>query len=668
MPGTVNRGRSRTNEPAPHGRPRALSLDCFCPDLDVPETTAICFDSPMHSPNPCATSAHVPVRFTCLRAAHSWLAACIVCTAIALAALAPAVRAQPSGGPYGPVQQHYDLPQAKTIYYVAPDGDDAAAGTSIDAPTSLETAISKVVTGDAIVLRGGVYRTGSLRLNQGITMQPYKDERPVIKGTQVATDWVAQPNGLWRTSWSRLFPAKPADWWRRERQARMTPLHLFNNDMLFVDGELFSAVGGEHEMHEKAYYIDYENGQVYIATNPENRLVEITAHDNALIRTIRNVHGKENDRKGPTIRGITFTQYAYRALEVEGTEPMRHMDPSEFGKEVVGTTFENLTISFCSRVAGYFRGDGLTIRNCLVSDCGTEGIYVIDSADVLLEKNVITRTNSAERISGYYASAVKIFNQSYRVTCRDNLVIDNPYASGIWYDVGNVDGVFVNNWIERTNDGFFFEISKGAICAGNVFVNCNKGIRILNSSGVQVYQNTFYNSVASFERSERSAVGDHFGWHPSAGPDVDERHDHHFVNNLLVADASFKGPLLQFQQTEKVRHLTDPQVSSIDGNVYVRRAAPVVQPLVEWSPARNEAGRLNVFDLDELRAIHGTFDAASVALPDYWGPLFRSVELGNFDLVDGFPEADAGTALPGQIRELLGWTGKSTFPGAYPSN
>ena len=27
-------------------------------------------------------------------------------------------------------------------------------------------------------------------------------------------------------------------------------------------------------------------------------------------------------------------------------------------------------------------------------------------------------------------------------------------------------------------DGFFFEISKGAIAAGNVFVNCDKGLRV----------------------------------------------------------------------------------------------------------------------------------------------------------------------------------------------
>ncbi len=577
-----------------------------------------------------------------------------------------AAHAQPSGGPYGPIARHYELPDAERIHFVSPDGDPDAAGRSTEDPTTLESAMRRVETGDAIVLRGGIYRTGGLVLNQGITMQPYEDERPNLKGTEVASEWTAQPNGLWRTSWGNLFPAAPADWWRRERHAIQTPLHLFNNDMVFIDGEALQAVGGEHEVDGQAFYIDYQAGQVYIGTDPEGRTVEITTQDSALTRTIEDVHGKSNDRRGPVIRGITFTQYAYRAIEIEGTEPDRKMDPSQFGKEVVGTTLEDVTISHCSRVAGYFRGDGLVIRHSLIADCGTEGIYIIGSAGALLEKNIITRTNSAEKISGYFASAVKIFNQSYDVICRDNLVIDNPYASGIWYDVGNVDGVFMNNWIERTNDGFFFEISTGAICAGNVFVDCNKGIRILNSADVQVYQNTFFNSVASFERSERSAVGDHFGWHPSAGPDVDARHGHIFVNNLMAADESFAGPLLQFEQTEAVRDLLkDPQVAELDGNVYVRRSGIVPQPLVVWSPVENETGKVEISAIDDLRARHPEFAAEAQAFADYWGPLFRSVELGNFELRSAFAGAEAGMPRPDLINELLGWAAAPEFPGAY---
>ena len=74
--------------------------------------------------------------------------------------------------------------------------------------------------------------------------------------------------------------------------------------------------------------------------------------------------------------------------------------------DVVGTTLEDVTITHCSRVAGYFRGDHLTIRRCLISDTSTEGIYVIASADCLLEKNIIAR-NNIEEITGYYPSAVR---------------------------------------------------------------------------------------------------------------------------------------------------------------------------------------------------------------------------------------------------------------------
>lgn len=584
--------------------------------------------------------------------------------ALLLSGAASVAVAQPSGGPYGPVQRRYELPAAAHVYVVAPGGVAANPGTAA-APTTLETAIERVVTGDAIVLRGGVYRTGNLVLNQGITLQPFESEHPVLKGTEVAADWVAQPNGLWRTTWTRLFPAKPADWWGRQRHGRETPVHLFNNDMVFVDGVLLQAVGGEAQVDAHSYYIDYENRQVYIGTDPAGRQVEITAHDSALVRTTKDVHGRPSDRKGPAIHGLTFTQYAYRALEVEGTEPEKLADPATFGKEVVGTRLEDVTISFCSRVAGYFRGDNLVMRRCLIADNGTEGIYIIDSADVLLEQNIVTRTN-VEKISGYYASAVKIFNQSYRAVVRDNLIIDNPEASGVWWDVGNVDAVFVNNWVENTNDGFFFEISKGALCAGNVFVNCNKGARSLNSSNVRIYQNTFVNSQAAIERNERSAVGDHFGWHPSTGPDVGERHGHEFANNLLYADETFRGPLVALDQTPAVRErLKEPQVQVFDHNVYVRRGG-TQEPLIRWSPAANAESMLAFATPEALTRAYPQFGAHDRWFADYRGPLFKSTDLRRFELLAEFAGATSNAPLPEAIRPRLNLPAAPTYPGALP--
>ncbi|MFP4542371.1 MAG: right-handed parallel beta-helix repeat-containing protein [Opitutales bacterium] len=587
------------------------------------------------------------------------LLACLLFAAVAVA--------QPSGGPYGPLQQHYPEPEADTVYYVSANGEPEADGRTLDTPTTLEAAIARVVTGDAIVLRGGVYRTGSLRLSQGITMQPYRDERPIIKGTRLATDWEASEDGRWRTAWSTLFPAAPADWWRLERHVDRTPLHRFHNDMVFVDGERLLSVGRLEDVSEKTYYIDYERGHVHLGLDPTGRQVEITAHDSALVRTMRPAHGKPNDGIGPVIRGITFTQYAYLALEVQGIEPGELMDPADFGKEVVGTVLEHLEISHCSRVAGYFRGDQLVIRHSLIADCGTEGIYVINSADVLLERNIVTRTNSHEQFSGYYASAIKIFNQSYRTVCRDNLIIDNPHASGIWYDVGNIGGIVVNNWVERTKDGFFFEISSGAICAGNVFVDCTPGVRILNSADVEVYQNTFYNSALELGRTMRSSeAGDHFGWHASTGPGVAERDGHLAVNNLFAADESFTAPLVQLWQPAEVdEHAAQEQLSRMEGNAFVTRTP--TQLIAAWSayplgPAERSAASLAQLD-EQLpgSAAHSTFR------PAYYGPLFPSPRLRNFQLLDSFPLDQASAPLPPRILKSLNWpAARSPFPGAYP--
>ncbi len=591
--------------------------------------------------------------------------------------------AQPSGGPYGPMTKSYSLPKVSgQIYFVSPQGRAEASGMSMEQPTSLEAAIGRAKTGDAIILRGGVYRTGNLIFNQGIIMQPYRDEMPILKGTFIATEWQDLGNSLWKTSWPHLFPAKPADWWRLDHEAKKTPLHRFNNDMVFVDGKFLQSAGWQGEVDENSFYIDYDTKTVYLGTNPTNHLVEITAFDVALLRTTKAVHGKQSDRKGPIIRGITFTQYAYRAIEVEGTFPEGLSPETDHGKDVIGTVLENCTISFCSRVAAYLRGDSLVIRHCRVSDTSTEGIYIMSSNDVLLEKNIFTR-NNIERITGYYPAAVKIFNQCYRATCRDNLVIDLPYSNGIWYDVGNVDGRFLNNWVEGvgnnktpfsieqpwpSDNGFFFEISKGAICAGNVFVNCDHGLWVLNSSNVQIYNNTFVNSTACISRNARTAAGDHFGWHPSTGPDVHERHGHVFVNNLLVGDDEFNRLLLYvWQPAALCDRVSHSQVALLDYNVFVGGAKLLDQPIILWSPEKNENCRIQYKSIDEFRKHHPEFLVHGFYFPDYHGPLFKSLELGNLELLTDFPAWTLALPLPIEIVNRTGITGGGIrYIGAYP--
>jgi hypothetical protein len=591
--------------------------------------------------------------------------------------------AQPSGGPYGPVRRSYTLPSVKgRIYYVAPGGSAGASGETLAEPLTIEAAIARVRSGDAIVMRGGTYRTGNLLLNQGITIQPYADEQPEFRGTAVASGWENLGNGLWTTRWTHLFPSKPADWWQRKREGKKTPPYRFNNDMVFVDGKLLHAVGWEGEVDRNSYYIDYESGLVYIGLDPARRGVEITAFDVALLRTTAEIHGVKSDRKGYTLRGLSFTGYAYRALEIEGKDPEGLTDASLHGKDVVGSTLEDCSITYCSRVAGYFRGDHLTIRHCRVSDTRTEGVYVIGSSDVVLEGNVFTR-NNIEAMTGYYPAAVKIFNQCCRVTCRNNLVTDLPNSNGIWYDVGNVDGVFVDNWIEGvgrldrqvdtaqvwpSDNGFFFEISKGAVCTGNVFVNCDHGLLVLNSSNVRVERNTFVNSMACIGRNGRVAAGDHFGWHASTGPAIDGRDGHVFANNLLSGGPEFDRPLFYVWQPDSLcRRLPGPMLKQCDNNVAVRMSRGGASPLILWSPTPGELCQSRFDSLEDLRVMGPSFSSHSRTFTGYGGPLFKGAELGDYRLLPGFPGAEEGSPVRQDVAGTPGRAAQGgSYVGAYP--
>lgn len=592
-------------------------------------------------------------------------------------------QAQPSGGPYGPLQQDYPMPKTSgKIFYVAPEGDAASQGDQLSTPTTLEQAVTRVVTGDVIVMRGGTYRTGDLQFNQGITIQPYGNEQPVMKGTRVASEWTRLRQNLWKTPWKTFFRDYPDDWWRPDRFGMLTPLHIFNNDMVFVDGKMLSSAGWAGEVDENSFFIDYVGGFVYIGTNPENRLVEITAFNRGLHRVTKEVHGKINDKKGLILKGITLKQYAFCALDIEGTTPEGPADPSTFGKDVVGSLIEHCTFSHCGRVGVHLKGDLSVMRHCKVHDTTTEGVYLMSSSDCLLERNMFSR-NNVEDIHGYYPAAVKIFNQTHRVTCRDNLVYDLPLSNGIWYDVGNIDGRFINNWVTGvgtnrgkpgdpgimwTNyNGFFFEISKGAICAGNVFEHCDQGIFILNSSNVEVYQNTFVNSTVCFSRDLRSAAADHFGWHPATGPDVDERYGHVFVNNLLAGDVNFVKPLLVVtQHRDLCGKLTDSPLKSFDYNVFVRDNHSGYNPWASWSPAAGENCQATIGTLDDMKKVFEGSSVHSLMLETPNMPLFRSFELGNYELCKAFPGASNATLLPENIRNLLGLTPKyKPYNGAY---
>jgi len=216
--------------------------------------------------------------------------------------------------------------------------------------------------------------------------------------------------------------------------------------------------------------------------------------------------------------------------------------------------------------------------------------------------------------------------------------------------------------------GFFFEISKGALCAGNIFLNCDNGSFVLNSCDVEFYQNTYINSKAAFGRTDRNPANDYFGWHSATGPGVDERDGHVFMNNLIVRDDKLYAPLLEVSQSPVLCDtLHTLQFRKMDHNVYVKQTKKDSNAMIVWSTV-NEDSCLYMFDSpSELNEMYPAFSAHDMYFDHYEQTVFQDAETKNFRLSDDFPGLRAAGKLPQKISKILGReTGTDGYVGAYP--
>ncbi|HSW38477.1 MAG TPA: right-handed parallel beta-helix repeat-containing protein, partial [Acidobacteriota bacterium] len=156
----------------------------------------------------------------------------------------------------------------------------------------------------------------------------------------------------------------------------------------------------------------------------------------------------------------------------------------------------------------------------------------------------------------------------------------------------------------------------------------------------------------------------------ATGPGVDERDGHVFVNNLMVATASFRRPLLRFGQPAAMcDKLPDPQAEKIAGNFYVRANLPEAAPapLIQWSPAKADNCVIALESVEEFRQAAPGFAIGDRRFDMTPGSVFKGPDIGRFDLLKALPGMDEIELLPDDVRQLLGWSREQARTvGAYP--
>ena len=428
-------------------------------------------------------------------------------------------------GPFGPYDTSYAVPAGAVI--VAPDGLDANDGSSIDKPTTLKKAINNAVTGTVIVMRGGTYHTGDYSFEKQITIQPYKDEKPIIKGSRVAKDWT-ESDGSWKTSWTTLFPRK------RDSRDSKAPVHLWNGDRVFIDGKINLPVGSLSDLGPGKFYVDYTAQEVYIGEDPAGKLVEITAFSKVFTRT----HGETADAEGPTIQGLTLLHYASLAIDIQGKDPYETIEPGAMPDSPVKTRIVNNRILFCTKQGMAIHSPESYIAYNDISMHGHSAMMTRMSHNSILEHNIISGNHLIKM--GLWPAGIKIFNQSTNYVVRNNYCYNNC-ANAIWYDVGHREGVIVNNYFLDNTRSIKTEIGHRIYIAGNVMKKSSLWLR--NVADNMVYNNTFIDCDLSLGRNNR---GHRIGFkgnlsfdHAATGPGPKGYHGNEVANNVFVGNAAY---------------------------------------------------------------------------------------------------------------------------------
>ena len=491
-------------------------------------------------------------------------------------------------------------------------------------------------------MRGGLYRTGGIEFDTAITIQPYRNETPVLKGSKIADEW-APFDEFWVTDWPYLLKLDIPGWFG----AKETQGVYWRGDAVFINGEMLKPVNKLEELEPGRFYCDYDKARVYIADNPEGQKMEIVAEAFGLKRT----HSAEADPNGPVIRGLTLMHYGDVGLSIIGKQKHAPIPKGEMPLAPINTRIEHCRFLDATLLNLRIISPGAVIAHNEISGSAYTGMNIYTSHDAVLEHNIIA-DNNRWRNSGYPAG-IKIFDQSVGFIVRNNWV-ENNAAKAIWYDVGHHDGLVYENYFRGNSTGCIVEISHTVSIFGNVFENNAKGVWIQNAGDNEIFNNTFINSNLRLHRSDRGAGNDKFGWHASTGPGPLNYHGHIVKNNVF-------GPMSRIAFVEKKAIDPEFQSQEISHNIFATGERP---PFSTSKPIARKQWEKWDGSLADFEAKFPGKVTDSVSLDCGPEDLFKDFEIGDLRLKD-FETPPASTAIPAIAAEILGVDKSTPGLGAF---
>lgn len=332
---------------------------------------------------------------------------------------------------------------------------DNNPGTAEKPLKTISAATAKVRAGDHVIVHGGNYRevviiTASGTAQAPIVIKAAPGETPVIKGSDIITNWEREDGSIWKAALGR-FPPRGASTEDSAFFNTNDVRQVFTRDGALLDAHRLQRVTARKAMKEDTFFCDPTAAMLYVwlpdSASPVEHPPEAAVRGGWLSIVGRHV----------VVRGIQMRQSSTTSISNAPACTVLGRD----------NTLEDCLISWGDFLGVSLIGTGNCLRNCLIACHGDSGIggtgehHIIEGCRVVY--NNIDRYNPE-----WHAGGAKLIPNFCQSVIRHNEFAHN-FGPGLWLDGGCNENVVDGN-VTHDNEGpgIMVEVSKGNLLMNNI--------------------------------------------------------------------------------------------------------------------------------------------------------------------------------------------------------
>jgi len=416
------------------------------------------------------------------------------------------------------------------IYHVSKAGNDYNAGTEHSPFLTIGKAASEASPGDTVIVHEGIYREcvdphfGGINSTSRITYKAAQGEHPVIKGSEIITDWEKTEGTVYKKVIPNSFfgtfnPYKEilcGDWFEFPKEYNIHTGDVYINGKSMYEAKDFEELvsekprteGVKHDEFPEPHKIknptdtlyrwycesDSENTTIYCNfrdINPENAEIEINVRRCCFFPSKTGINyitaeGFEFAHAACQFAPPTTTQYGMLGTNMSKGWIIRNNifhDAKCCGISVGNSTNkENMALRFGRKSPHRYQNEAVfdalrngwsketvgshLIENNTIYDCGQAGIVGnLGGVFSTIRHNHIYNIGVKQEFWGYELGGIKLHG-AIDVTIENNYIHHCMYR-GIWLDWQAQEARVTRNLFHDNIFDFFVEVTHGPLMVDN---------------------------------------------------------------------------------------------------------------------------------------------------------------------------------------------------------